>query len=168
MISFGDRASYGTRHAPKMISTLHPSDFGTLGYANRREDAIARHLQKMPQDRADLLWEFDYILPHSEGLREYLWAHERDVAARARTLIEVLPPSLVIAILRYLIKDYWGRYLGWPDLLLVRDDSFLFVEVKSSADHLSEEQKRWIADNYDQLRLPFALVKIHREIRTTS
>ena len=81
---------------------------------------------------------------------------------RARRLIEVLPPDTIIAILRYLVADYWSHYLGWPDLLLHRGDAIQFVEVKSSSDKLSEEQKRWIADNHDVLHLPFNIAKIHK------
>ena len=51
---------------------------------------------------------------------------------------------------------------GWPDLLLYRQGEFKFVEVKSSNDKLSEEQKSWIGDNHDILKLPFAIAKIHK------
>jgi hypothetical protein len=45
---------------------------------------------------------------------------------------------------------------------LYRDDEFFFAEVKSSNDKLSNDQKRWIRDNYELLKLPFKLVKIHK------
>ena len=38
----------------------------------------------------------------------------------------------------------------------------MFVEVKSSSDKLSEEQKRWIADNHGMLNLSFRIAKIHK------
>ena len=60
------------------------------------------------------------------------------------------------------MQDYWDRYLGWPDLLLHREGEFRFVEVKSSSDRLSDDQKRWIADDHDVLKLPFSIAKIHR------
>lgn len=53
--------------------------------------------------------------------------------------------------------------MGWLDLLLYRGDEILLVEVKSSGDKLSQEQKRWIADNHDKLKLPFHIVNLHRK-----
>jgi hypothetical protein len=69
---------------------------------------------------------------------------------------------VIVRILRYLVGDYWGLFTGWPDLLVHKDGAFFFAEVKASKDRLSKEQKRWIADNATELRLPFKLVKIHR------
>ena len=83
----------------------------------------------------------------------------------ARTIAEVLTPEAVLRILRYLVGSYWGRYLGWPDLLVYKEDHFFFAEIKASKDKLSAEQKRWIADNSSDLELPFKLVKIHRSAR---
>ena len=37
------------------------------------------------------------------------------------------------------------------------------VEVKSSSDNLSDDQKRWIRDNHDILKLPFELVKLRKK-----
>jgi hypothetical protein len=98
-----------------------------------------------------LLELFDYWRDSSERLRQYLWAHRTTDLDRARRLIEVLPAETIIAILRYLVDDYWGRYVGWPDLMLWRDEAFLMVEVKSSSDKLSADQMRWIADNHEML-----------------
>ena len=94
---------------------------------------------------------------------------QQDIEEAAfRRLIEILPAESVLAILRYLVDDYWGRYLGWPDLLLHRADEFLLVEVKSSSDKLSAEQMRWIVDNHDALKLPFRMAKLHRPSRQTT
>ena len=59
--------------------------------------------------------------------------------------------------------DYWGRYLGWPDLLIYRGAEYRMVEVKSSSDKLSDDQKRWIRDNHEILKLPFKLVKLRKK-----
>lgn len=48
----------------------------------------------------------------SAELRHNLWAHREEDVDRARRLVEILPPDTIIAILRYLIGDYWGRFLG--------------------------------------------------------
>lgn len=143
--------------------TLMPDDFGSDGYAIRRKEAIEDHFSTFPDNREDLLWLFDYWCPLSADLRNYLWAHREDTVERARRLIEILSPTQLVSILRYLIADYWGHYLGWPDLLLYRGDEILLIEVKSSGDKLSQEQKRWIADNHAQLKPPFRVVKLHRK-----
>jgi hypothetical protein len=160
IVGFGNRASYEAGTTDGVIWTSLPVDFGTPGYAKRRTRAIKRHFEHIKEE--DLVWLFEYWEGHSSDFRQYLWAHrEKDVEA-ARKLIDILPPAMIIDILRYLLGNYWGRYLGWPDLLLYQADRFFFVEVKSSGDRLSEDQKRWIRDNYRTLGLPFKLVKIHR------
>lgn len=91
-----------------------------------------------------------------------LWAHREADIDHALKLIEILEPDRVIDILRYLVGDYWGRYLGWPDLLPHRGWETLFAKVKSSSDPLSGDQKDWIASNHDHLGLPFSIVKFHQ------
>jgi hypothetical protein len=113
-------------------------------------------------DTDDLLWAFDYWLPRSEGLREYLWAHDPKDAATARQLVQMIPPDTLRRILRYLIGAYWKRYCGWPDIFAYKAGEFVFLEVKSSKDELSEDQKHWIEGNASNLHLPFMLVKIHK------
>jgi Holliday junction resolvase-like predicted endonuclease len=65
--------------------------------------------------------------------------------------------------LRYLLKDYWQHYLGWPDIFAWRGDEFVFVEVKLSKDKLSDEQRTWIEHNATSLQFPFKILKIHRD-----
>jgi hypothetical protein len=164
MVSFGDRAAYEATRAHVPIWTPLPEDFGTKGFAARRAEAIEAHFEDFPPDRNGLLSKFDRWQPMSGELRQYLWAHREHDVALARKLVEILPRDRIVAVLRYLVSDYWGRYLGWPDLLLHRPDEFRFVEVKSSADRLSDEQKAWIAGNHDTLHLPFVIAKIHKRV----
>jgi hypothetical protein len=105
---------------------------------------------------------FDLWLEPSAFLRDYLWAHDADAIDRARRLLEIVPKSKMREILRYLVGDYWGRYCGWPDLILWKDDEYFLAEVKASRDSLSQDQKRWLRDNAEILKLPFKIVKIHR------
>ena len=42
-------------------------------------------------------------------------------------------------------------------------EEFVFAEVKSSKDKLSEDQKQWIQGNAEYLGFPFKLVKVHRK-----
>jgi len=147
----------------KEVWTHLPEDFGTIEYADRRSGAIEEHFTSvLASDRDELLWQFDYWLTGSERLREYLWAHHPEDIALARQIVQVLPSDVVLRILRYLIGSYWGRFCGWPDLLAYNTNGFIFLEVKSSNDKLSEDQKHWIEGNATLLNLPFKLVKIHK------
>ncbi|MGB6228958.1 MAG: VRR-NUC domain-containing protein [Litorimonas sp.] len=161
MVSFGRRDAFDTHKTQEQIFTHLPSDFGQPSYGIRRKVEIDEFFERdLFPERESLLWLFDYWLSHSEHFRQYLWAHREDDIETARRLIEILPPLTIVRILRYLVDDYWKRYTGWPDLLLFKDDEFRFVEVKSSNDKLSGDQKSWIEDNHTILELPFQIFKI--------
>lgn len=168
LAGFGSRNISATDKQEGVIWTWKPYDFGTPGYARRRKDAIDKHLGPEMLDRSHLEWLFDYWLPHSEPFREYLHAYRQEDVERARRLVEILPPAVIIRILRYLVEDYWGRYLGWPDLFVFRDGEFCLVEVKARSDDLSGAQKRWIEGNATELCLPFKLAKIHKRAERES
>ena len=123
---------------------------------------IQEHFDLIPEDKEELLWVFDYWVEPSAHLRQYLYAHRWEDVAKARQVASILPPDATRRILAYLITHYWERYCGWPDLLVHSEDEFFFVEVKSSKDRLSEDQKNWIRGNSAELRLPFKIVKIHK------
>ena len=158
---FGDRHAFDKGEAGEIIYCLKPDDFGTPEYGSRRKEAIDQHFAEMLTP-SEIDWLFDYWLVPSTQLRQYLWAHRDADIQTAKKLTKILPPETIFHILRYLIDSYWERYLGWPDLLVYRDDEFFFAEVKSSNDKLSNDQKRWIRDNHQLLKLPFKLVKVHK------
>jgi hypothetical protein len=161
MVGFAEKNKDSVTGGPGQVWAMHPSDFGSEGYGQRRKRAINKHFREVGRED-DLLWLFDYWLPYSHELRQYLWAHRKADVARARRIVELLPRATIISILRYLVEAYWNRYLGWPDLLLTRSGDFEFAEVKSSNDKLSGSQKSWIADNHDILHFKFRLIKLHR------
>jgi hypothetical protein len=162
LVGFAEKTAVDAGLKPGLVHSFLPEDFGSEGYAERRKRAIDKHFREIDRHGDDLLWLFDYWRTCSEDFRQYLWAHRSKDVDRARRLVELLPPQVLLTILRYLVSDYWGHYLGWPDLFLYRDQDFEFVEVKSSSDKLNAKQKRWIADNSKFLQLPFRLVKLHR------
>lgn len=164
---FGDRIAFDEGNPSKTIWTFLPQDFGTPGYAKRRRDAIERHFRLL-ESEDNLKWLFDSDLEYSSELRQYLWAHREHNIATARELVSVLPQAVIVKILRYLIGSYWKRYLGWPDLLVYDEKEFFFVEVKSSGDKLSEEQKAWIRGNATEMQLPFKIAKIHKKKTLTA
>jgi hypothetical protein len=160
---FGDRHAFDRGEKGQIVWTAKPSDFGTPGYGKRRASAIAAHLSPQQFTDENMQWLFDYWLEPSENLRQYLWAHRTADVDTARELITILPANVVVRMLEYLVNDYWGRFLGWPDLGVHRPGEWFLAEVKSSSDKLSEQQKTWIQGNHGLLRLPYKLVKIHRK-----
>lgn len=160
---FGDRNTFEKVIKGQMIWTILPEDFGTVGYAKRRENAIEKHFADFPNGKEDFLSLFDYWIEPSNDFRQYLWAHRQEDISRARKIVEILPTDMITKILRFLIDDYWGRYCGWPDLLIYKKSDYSFVEVKSSRDKLSNDQKKWIKGNAEILKLPFRLLKINKK-----
>lgn len=163
MVRFGDRFASDEGRKGGMVHASLPEDFGSAGYAVRRAKAIREHLDFLARGKEEFLWTFDYWVEPSAGLRQYLWAHRPDDIATAKGLLSILPAETVLRVLEYLVGNYWGRYCGWPDLLIHRKHDFCFAEVKSSKDKLSEDQKAWIQGNAEHLGLPFKLVKIHKQ-----
>ena len=162
-VIFTERDGFNAAEKKNNIWTSLPVDFGTSSYSLRRADAIKKHFDMLPSRKSELLQTFDFWIQPSCELRQYLWAHSVEDIARARILIEILPVDVIKRILKYLAGNYWKRYLGWPDLLVYNEAEFFFVEVKSSNDKLSEEQKKWIRNNSAELHLPFKLAKIHKK-----
>ncbi|MFD7967733.1 VRR-NUC domain-containing protein [Streptomyces clavifer] len=163
---FGGRSG-GDVGQDDLIWTILPEDFGSPVHATRRAGALEEHLASLPCEMEEFLWLFDYWTSHAEKLRQYLWAHRAIDVERGRRLIEILGPTRVKGILRFLADDYWGRYLGWPDLVSWDEGAhgvadIEFVEVKSSSDKLSEDQRDWIVNNHESLKLPFKVAKVHR------
>jgi hypothetical protein len=162
-VGFGDRLAFERGEQGQMIWMLLPEDFGTRGYAKRRAADIDKHLSSNMDNKEELQWLFGYWLEPSKNLRQYLWAHRDEDVETARMLVAVLPAVFIVSLLRYLVEDYWGRYLGWPDLLVYKSSDYRFVEIKSSGDKLSDDQKRWINDNHSILHSPFFLTKVHKQ-----
>lgn len=156
-VGFGSRTAFDQKiKDASPIWTLLPQDFGTAGYFRRRRKAIGRHLATID----DTDWLFDYWAGTSDHLREYLWAHDPAVIEKARRIRSILGLANLRKVLVYLVGDYWRNYCGWPDLLVFRQGEFFFVEVKSSKDKLSEDQKRWMLDNQKHLGFGFKILKI--------
>lgn len=156
IVGFGSRTAFDQKVKAPPIHTMLPEDFGAPGYFERRKEAIDGHLATIDDSK----WLFDYWAECSEDFRQYLWAHDQADVATARELVRILGLENLRKVLLYLVRDYWRHFCGWPDLLVYRSGELFFVEVKSSKDRLSEDQKRWITDNKAQLGFGFKLFKI--------
>lgn len=165
-VGFGDRNAFDERREIKPIWTQLPEDFGASGYAIRRANQIENHFTLVfaNNNKGDLLHLFDYWLNPSEELRQYLWAHQENDIDTARKIVALLSPDDIHRILRYLITDYWRRYVGWPDLIIYNQNEYFFAEVKSSKDKIRVDQRNWICGNSNEMHLPFKLIKIHKKV----
>lgn len=160
IVQFSSRTAYENNQdagaSLELISIFLPEDFGTSGYFERREKQIESHLATI----CDLDWLFTYWTRDSWRLREYLWAHRPKDLEKAKAVMTVLGEDNLKTVLRYLVRDYWEHYLGWPDLLIHRPGELCFVEVKSSKDKLSDDQKNWMLGNQRHMHLPFKILKL--------
>ncbi len=163
---------FGGRPGPEvgqggLVSTLLPPDFGSPAHARRRRSALDSHLDDLGQMGQQLVDTFDCWVSHSAELRSYLWVSDGEVVQRAREVMQIWGPGVTVSVLRFLASDYWGRYSGWPDLLVYRDQDWFLAEVKSSKDRLSSDQKTWMINNASELQLPTRLVKVIRRHEST-
>lgn len=156
MVGFGRKTDNDEGGQSSVINTFLPTDFGTKGYYERRKDDIDKHLSQI----SDIEWLFDYWLDHSHDFRQYLWAYRDEDIKKAKKIIDIIGEENLRKILRYMVKDYWRNFCGWPDLLVYNESEFFFSEVKSSGDSLSEDQKNWIVGNYENMKFEFKLFKV--------
>lgn len=160
LVFFGSRTDFDNKTKEKgKLGVFLPEDFGTEGFYGRRKTQISRHLQEIN----DIDWLFDYWLKPSENFREYLWAHRKEDITKAREIVKVLGLENLKKVLEYLVMDYWRNFCGWPDLLIHKISEFMFVEVKSSNDSLSEDQKRWFLNNKNFLGFKAKVFKIGKK-----
>jgi len=157
VVKFGNRTDFEQDHiSPNIIETYLPSDFGTQGYFNRKNREISEYISNL----CNLETLFDQWLNHSNDFRQYLWAYREKDIAIAKQIISILTESDIKLILSYLSRNYWSNFCGWPDLLAFKNDSTLFIEVKSSNDKLSAEQKNWMIGNYKYMKFKSIIFKI--------
>jgi len=117
MVGFAEKNAVDAGVKSGLVNSFLPDDFGSEGYAERRKRAINKHFAEIAhhiEDTEDLLWLFDHWRSYSEDFRQYLWAHRSEDVDRARRLVELLPPQVLLTILRYLVNDYWGIISDGP------------------------------------------------------
>jgi hypothetical protein len=141
-----------------------PEDFGSPYYYQRRRVVIDSWLLGM-RIATNLVSLFDTLLEETELIRDYLWVADDKVGALARQALRVLPQELVITCVKWAIEDFWGRQSGWPDLVVISEDKFLFAEVKSPHDKLSQDQMRWFRWAVTEAAIPCEIVKVRRKHR---
>jgi hypothetical protein len=145
-----------------LISIPLPEDFGSAEYYKRRESAIQAGIQRM-RAAGNLRTLFDELLVDGESLRDYLWVNDDKDVEAARIALNILPKEMVVAGVEWAIQDFWHRQPGWPDLFAYKGNDFMFVEVKSPHDELSQEQINWFQWAVEQAHIPCEMCRVEKK-----
>ncbi len=149
------------RNTP-LISILLPEDFGSTEYYQRREPALQAGIQRM-RVAGNLRTLFDELVGGGESLRDYLWVNDDKAVEVARMALNVIPNKMVVASVEWAIQDFWHRQPGWPDLFAFRGQDFVFVEVKSPYDELSQDQMNWFQWALERAHIPCEMCRVERK-----
>ncbi|HYV19378.1 MAG TPA: VRR-NUC domain-containing protein [Verrucomicrobiae bacterium] len=137
----GSTNPFRDRSVPSVVQVTLPDDFGTSANYGRRKSAYTYRLASL-MSCPDLVAEFDSLKEPSLTMREYLAVHDAEIGL-ARRALEVVPRSVVCGMLDWVVRDFWNRHGGWPDLFMIRAREYRFVEVKTKNDRLSQKQMAW-------------------------
>jgi len=138
----GSTDPHADRSSPAIVHVTLPDDFGTPLNYERRSGAYANRIASLSAS-SDLLREFDSLTEPGRGMREYLAVHDQELHL-ARSAIGVIPRATLCSMLDWVVRDFWRRRCGWPDLFVTRSEVYRFVEVKTRKDRLSQEQMVWL------------------------
>jgi hypothetical protein len=144
--------------SPTVVHITLPDDFGTPANYKRRASAYTDRIDRL-RDSVDLSRDFESLVELSWGEREYLSVHDKELRL-ARSALRVLPQAAVCTMLDWVVRDFWGRRRGWPDLLLLRTGEYRFAEVKTRKDRLSQEQMAWYEWACREASVACELVKV--------
>ncbi len=138
-----------------------PEDFASKNYYNRRRIEFDGWFEKLAE-KVSLLDAFDSLTNESHLLRDYLWANDERTVELARFVLQVVPSKTVLNALRWAIEDFWNRQPGWPDLFATKDSDYLFVEVKTPHDKLSQSQMNWFQWAVQQKNISCEICRIRK------
>jgi len=150
-----------TKRNTPLVHIWTPEDFGSQEYYRRRQEAIEDWLGKMKR-AGDLCALFEKLLDESTPLRDYLWVNEEASVELGRIGLRLISPEMVTKCIRWTIQDFWARQRGWPDLFAVRNDGYLFVEVKSPLDELSSQQINWFRWATNESHIPCEICRLRK------
>lgn len=119
-----------------------PNDFGSNQFFHRKKEYFLEWLNILKKsDR--LIGQYDYFLGVSSHLRDYLWVNNYESEEITRKFLTVVPDEITFKVIEWGIEHFWDKQTGWPDLFVVKDRDFFFVEVKGPNDKLSPDQMNW-------------------------
>ena len=137
----GSRGKYSKNKNSEILWMMLPRDFGSYEFFLRKKENFLEWIELIKSN--PLIGQYDYFLECSKNLREYLWVYNTESENITRKFLEVVPDNITIKLILWGIEHFWDRQTGWPDLFLVKEKEFLFVEVKTPHDKLSPDQMNW-------------------------
>ncbi len=119
-----------------------PSDFFLPDFYFKRETLLKDRLAKLTTRQAfhDLIQS---TYTGKLGTANVLVAWFEGLLDIVQLLVHYLEPAQLHAILLEMAQNLRENTRGFPDLLVWKDDTYEFVEVKSPTDHLSAQQLHW-------------------------
>lgn len=115
-----------------------PLDWGRWGYGTRRRRAIRARAAELVRDPEGLLTEA--LTRVGSPLPGFI----SPPSAEALTMVMRHLPARVLVTLLTRVLDAPAEAGGLPDLVVWKDDTVAFWEVKSPGDQLSAKQRRWL------------------------
>ncbi|EHA6959117.1 VRR-NUC domain-containing protein [Vibrio parahaemolyticus] len=141
-----------------------------------RADACGRYLEAqltILEDRAEeIIWsmadvnEKRYVANFNEIITTPFIAHEYPELSLefGLAIFRAIDVSTFISLAKLIVTEPYSYRSGWPDLTLIKNDTVLFVEVKTS-DKLHASQIATIPAIRNILPYEFKVVKISRNSR---
>jgi len=165
VIGYRNSTRQWTRSNPNtgVIAIPLPQDFGSREHFERRRAEYARLFRTLSDE--PLSERFEEWIGSSESLRDYLWVNDDSAVELARLAIRTVPSSDILRWVEWAAGSFWKRQPGWPDLLLTRDGSYRFVEVKSPHDELSQEQIQWFRWAKGDGQVPCEICRVRKSVK---
>jgi len=126
----------------KVVRTMvRPYDFFKPQFYERRKAFIEERIRHLQQQELGQILMQNYLL-HKGSVRPWL-ARKRFGIQDCVGAVKAVGDKNILMILHRLISDYGARRSGFPDLIVYKDDTLFFCEVKSENDVVASHQSEW-------------------------
>ena len=119
-----------------------PSDI-YMGFFERRESRLKQTLETL-KTRKRIARHLEKIVEKKQGLSNPFVYWYEDQLSHLNSLVKVLKPKQLHAVLLEMAKNPKDNATGFPDLFVWKENEYWFYEIKSPNDHLSSQQLFWL------------------------
>jgi hypothetical protein len=137
----------GSEEFEKLFSTFiqmngMPHDFFTIEFYQRRRSIIDNRFREL--ENSNLIEKLSASYHHHRGQNcRPIENWEKYSLDNLTGPLGFIPNTVMLGICRRLLSDFGYNRAGLPDLIVYSKDDFLFAEVKSKNDKLSQKQREW-------------------------
>jgi hypothetical protein len=149
-----------TKRATAILKSPWAMDFGSKEYFVRRSREFNSLIKSL--EKVDMKELFEELLEPSTSLRKYLGADNDEALELGRIALRIMPQSIILKCIDWVIRHFWGRQSGWADLFVFKDGEFKFVEVKSPYDELSLDQMNWFEWAIEEAHIPCEILRVQK------